>query len=64
MKAKDWIRVQDILPEKNTRVLVVIKCQTGSMIGTGKLLSDGWAVSDYGYAKVTHWMQIVMPEED
>ena len=71
MKAEDWIKVTDRLPEFNTEVLVAqftLNCGWWYEVASvckndfNKLRwynQDGWDL-DY----VTHWMPIVPPKED
>lgn len=73
MKSKDWIKVEDSLPELKETVLV-----SGSFDGlkdidqwfthrtdNDRVLTDsnGFAIYDEK-ARITHWMRIVPPKED
>lgn len=61
MKAEDWIKVEDILPQDDSVVLVYDEMQ-------GVLLADydkGYGFSSkHGLLEnVTHWMPLVLPKK-
>lgn len=76
MKAEDWIRVEDRLPESEDYVLIHIK------YFSEKYNYWGWRVEEYLYlpedgfdvrmagfsrrnkARITHWMPIVLPKNE
>lgn len=78
MKAKDWISTKDRLPETNNKIDnyinssdEVLICLNGNEVVTGRFYKDydciTYWVSSFGYYKyhnglVTHWMEIVLPE--
>ena len=68
MKASDWIKVEDRLPEYNTQCLV--KTNYGSYSVAIYIASvnknKGCFKDEFGwlYCGVTHWMLIVPPKED
>ena len=73
MKAEDWIKVTDRLPEFGEVVFVAYKTKecgdTGFRIGIRSMwrfdITDKNNFVLYiGEAEVTHWMPIVPPEED
>ena len=63
MKASDWIKVTDQLPEPDEDVLVY-----DDMYGVevASYASDyGWLHCEYNYLEnVTHWMPLVLPEKE
>ena len=68
MKAEDWIKVEDKLPEYNTQCLVMTAWggyHTADYIAVAN--SDkGCFLGGLGriYAPVAYWMPIVPPKED
>ena len=63
MKASDWIKVTDRMPEISADVLVY-----DDMYGVevASHISDyGWYHCEYGYLEnVTHWMPLALPGKD
>lgn len=60
MTVEDWIKVTDRLPEPNELVLVVAKTwHNEPYVDKAYYLSSGWTLHP-----VTHWMPIVLPNED
>ena len=62
MKAEDWIKVEDRLPEENVAVLLLSN-KRGIAVG---FLDDGdWGINNasqvYCLSTFTHWMPIVLP---
>lgn len=65
MKAEDWIKVEDKMPEVDTDVLVYDDFNGIIMAYYDK--EEGWMSPEYGLLNqedVTHWMPIVSPSED
>lgn len=62
MKAEDWIKVEDILPQDDSVVLVYDEMQ-------GVLVADydkgyGFSSCEHGMLdNVTHWMPLVLPKK-
>ena len=73
MKAEDWIKVEDRLPEVGEEVLVVYKTKQCGDVGfrMGDRVKWRFATTDkndfalnIGEEMITHWMPIVPPKED
>ena len=73
MKASDWIKVEDRLPEMGEEVFVTYKSSQCEDVGfrTGHRAKWRFATTDkndfilnIGEEKVTYWMPIVPPKED
>ena len=72
MKASDWIKVEDKLPDVSEKVLVATK--NGNYIVTSmyipkdsysKILGDKeWRGNSSVKDSITHWMPIISPKED
>ena len=65
MKAKDWIKVTDFLPEENVAVLLLSN-KRGVAVG---FLEDGhWLVNNESHvfrlSTFIYWMPIVLPKEE
>ena len=65
MKAEDWIKVEDRLPEENVAVLLLSN-KRGVAVG---ILEDGhWLINNASHvfrlSAFTYWMPIVLPKED
>lgn len=62
MEANNWIKVEDMLPEKGKWVLVYYKA---GVVGIGYLGVDGWiSDNDEEIAVPDYWQEIVPPKED
>ena len=63
MKAEDWIKVEDRLPEEREQVL--IRYWNGQ-IHTGAMINGKWHSNwnDYDIELATHWMSIEFTEEE
>ena len=62
MKASDWIKVEDRLPEEGKWVLIYYKA---GVVGIGYLGIDGWiSDNDEEIAVPDYWQEIVPPKED
>ena len=63
MKAEDWIKVTDRLPDHDNDVLVyddMFGVEVASYVS-----GYGWLHCEYNYLEnVTHWMPLVLPEEE
>lgn len=72
MKSSDWIKVSDRLPDVDVNVIVLTsrnKVMVTSMYipkdCRGKVLGAAeWRGSHTVSASITHWMPIVLPQED
>lgn len=65
MKAEDWIKVGDRLPEVDLDVL--INYDLDGIIRAYYDKEEGWMSSELGLLDeeyVTHWMPIVYPKKD
>ena len=68
MKASDWIKVEDRLPEPNTRC--IIRTIHDDYIPGVYLDTDDpnkcwfWGFNYTFYSNITHWLPIVPPKED
>ena len=77
MKANEWISTKDRLPETNNKIDNCINCSDEVLIClknkevvTGRFYKIDYftywlsAIGDYKYSNdyVTHWMEIVLPE--
>lgn len=65
MKAEDWIKVEDRLPEENVAVLLLSN-KRGVAVG---ILDDGhWLINNASHvfflSTFTYWMPIVLPKDD
>ena len=65
MKAEDWIKVEDRLPEEN---VVVLLLSNKRAVAVG-ILDDGhWLVNNESHvfrlSTFTYWMPIVLPKEE
>lgn len=65
MKAEDWIKVEDRLPEENVAVLLLSN-KRGVAVG---ILDDGhWLINNASHvfrlSAFTYWMPIVLPKEE
>lgn len=63
MKASDWIKVEDALPEEGVWVLI---SQQGVNVGLGQYVNGVWWDDMDCRMDVapTYWMPIVPPKED
>ena len=62
MKASDWVKVEDRLPEEGKWVIVYYKA---GVVGIGYLGVDGWiSDNDEEIAVPDYWQEIVPPKED
>ena len=64
MKAEDWIRVTDRLPEGECAVVLVYDDRQGILMAD---YDEGYGFSscEHGFLEyVTHWMPIVLPKID
>ena len=73
LQKRDWIKVEDRLPEMGEEVFVTYKSSRCEDIGFRTGHRDIWGFSNtdenyfilnIGEEKVTHWMPIVPPKED
>jgi hypothetical protein len=66
MKAEDWIKVTDRLPEYAT--LVLVAWRNPDIVGMGYCYGeDDWRSDDGEYSEMAtphYWMPIVLPKED
>ena len=66
MKASDWVKVTDRLPEDAT--LVLVAWRNPDIVGMGYCYGeDNWRSEDGEYSEMAtphYWMPIVPPKED
>ena len=63
MKAEDWIKVEDRMPEADIDVLGLSKMEDVIRVWYEK--GEGWISSEYGVVNdITHWMPLVYPKKD
>lgn len=62
MKAEDWIKVEDRLPETEDTVIVIVEATKGYPYVT---TASYFPVHSKCWSKgfVTHWMPIIMPNK-
>lgn len=64
MKAEDWIRAEDRLPETKCAVVLVYDDRQGVLMAD---YDEGYGFSNYEHGfldYVTHWMPLILPKED
>lgn len=76
MKAEDWIKVEDRLPESEDYVLIHVKYFSEKYNYWGWRIEEYLYLREYGFdvrmanfssrnkASITHWMPIVLPKEE
>ena len=64
MKAEDWIRVEDGLPEKECDVVLVYDDRQGVLIADYDE-GNGFSSYEHGFLDyVTHWMPLVLQKKE
>ena len=65
MKAEDWIKVEDRMPEEDVTVLLLssVRCVAVGCLHKGEwLINNVWRA--FRLSAYTHWMPIILPKED
>lgn len=63
MRASDWVRVEERLPQNCEDVLVIDE-RYGMVIGSYDPRCEVWMSYEYGYMDyVTHWQPIELPQK-
>lgn len=66
MKAEDWIKTSDRLPENSDLVVVCIVNMFGflpPLFDFARYIDNQWRCNDLKGFKPTHWMPIVRPKD-
>lgn len=64
MKAKDWIRVTDRLPHSPATSILVCDVEGSCELFLGYFDGEAWYTLDELRVFPTHYMKIVLPNED